>query len=548
MLIRENDGNVPRTVLRWPTAPFAARRRRPVHWAAAAVTSTLVAIALASAAPADSAHPRLASSASSSAAVGDQLRLGELVAASSLDPALGRSYVTILAYDPLVRQTSSGTLVPQLAVSWRYLGKTRRVFEITLRKGVRFSDGSRLTAQVLKASLEHFKEAKGPFVNYATFDSVTVTGPRKVALHLSSPNPLLPTLLNQVNMMGAVVCSAGLRDPSTLATQTCGAGPYVLDRSRTVPGDHYAMKPNPYYWNKKAIRYRSVLVRVIANPNSTLQAMVTGQIDLAEGDGSTVAAARRARLRVSGSPLTFKGITLADRGGELLRPLRDVRVRQALNYAIDRKTIVKALSPTPGVAFPTDQISVPGVVGWVKEYANRYPYNPGRARQLLAAAGYRGGFTVPVASTPLIGLDQMVQAVASYWEKIGVRVQLRSDAQVSEYFTNISNGKFPAFAVVYGMQHLWIDAQGLLLPSAERNPFHTRDAKLLSLLNRAATAPPKQAVALYQHAAKRVADLGWFAPVSMQGVIYYTRSSVAGARATSGRPWIDPRDLHPAGE
>jgi peptide/nickel transport system substrate-binding protein len=532
MLIRENDGDV------W---------RRSVRRAAVAVPCALVAIVLAGAAPANSARPIVAS-AGESTAIGDQLTLGELVAAASLDPAVGRSYVTMLAYDPLVRQASNGKLVPQLAVSWRYVGKARRLFEITLRRGVRFSDGSRLTAQVVKASFEHFKQAKGPFVNYATFDSVAVKGPLKVVLHLSSPNPLIATLLNQVNMMSAVVCGAGLRDPSKLATQTCGAGPYMLDRSRTVPGDHYALKMNPYYWHKKAIRYRRVLVRVIANPNSTLQAMVTGQIDLAEGDGSTVAAARRSGLRVSGSPLTFKGITLADRGGTLLRPLRDVRVRQALNYAIDRKTIVKALFPTPGVAFPTDQISVPGVVGWVKDYASRYPYNPARARQLLAAAGYRDGFTLPVESTPLVGLDLMVQAVASYWEKIGVRVQIHSDAQVSEYFNNISNGKYPAFAVVYGMQHLWIDAQGLLLPDAERNPFHTRDAKLLSLLDRAATAQSKQAVRLYQQAAKRVADLAWFAPVSMQGVIYYARRSVAGGRATSGRPWIDPRDLHPARE
>jgi peptide/nickel transport system substrate-binding protein len=482
--------------------------------------------------------------------VGEQLTIGRFGAPTSLDPAVnnaGLNVYTTLAYDPLIMQDANGKLRPGLAVSWRYVGSGNRVFELTLRKGVRFSDGTRMTARNVKASLLRFRDAKGPSANLATYTSIDVTGPLTLRLRLSKPNPIIPELLHQWNMMGEnVISPAALRDPSKLKTATFGAGPYMLNSSQTVPGDHYTFTPNPYYWNKGAVHYRRVVIKVISDPNSTLQALITGQIDVTEGDPGTVGAARDAELRVMGVPFTFVGIALADRGGSVSKPLGDVRVRQALNYAIDRKVITRALYQ-PGVATPAVQPSRPGLDNWVKSYANRYPYDPAKAKQLLAAAGYGEGFSLTVLSTPIVGLDNLVQAVSSFWDKIGVKVQLHSDAVVGQYVTDLASKNFPAFAIVNGTAQTFIQANVNLFPNAQFNPFHTVDAKIQSLYNQAAAAPAERATELYQQLAKRVVDQAWFAPVSLTNLIYYVRPNVGGARVTSQRPGIELRDLFPRG-
>jgi peptide/nickel transport system substrate-binding protein len=515
----------------------AASRRR------SRVSSSLVvlAVSLAVAATASGAHTQR---------MGDQLTIGRFGAPTSLDPAVnnaGLNVYTTLAYDPLILQDANGKLLPGLAVAWRYVGSGNRVFEFTLRKGVRFSDGTRMTARGVKASLLRFRDAKGPSANLATFSSIDVTGPLTLRLRLSKPNPIVPELLDQWNMIGEnVISPAALRDPSKLKTATFGAGPYMLNTAQTVPGDHYTFTPNPYYWNKKAVHYRRVVVKVITDPNSTLQALITGQIDVTEGDPGTVGAARDAQLRVLGVPFTFVGIALADRGGTVSKPLGDVRVRQALNYAIDRKVITKALYQ-PGVAAPAVQPSRPGLDNWVKSYANRYAYDPAKAKQLLSAAGYGQGFSLTILSTPIVGLDNMVQAVASYWEKVGVRVELHSDAVVGQYVTDLASKNFPAFAIVNGTAPTYIQANVNLFPDAQFNPFHTADARIQSLYNAAAAAPAVKATGVYQQLAKRVMDQGWFAPVSLTNLIFYVRPSIGGARVTSQRPGIEVRDLYPRG-
>src|SRR6202042_3505972 len=106
----------------------------------------------------------------------------------------------------------------------------------------------------------------------------------------------------------------------------------------------------------------------------------------ANGDPTTIAAARQAGLSVLSAPDLWMGVTLADRGGVLARPLADVRVRQALNYATNRAAIARALFP--GTGTPDSQTTVRGGFGYDPALAGAYPYDVAKARQLLAAAGY----------------------------------------------------------------------------------------------------------------------------------------------------------------
>jgi peptide/nickel transport system substrate-binding protein len=539
-----NGGRASRRVSLIPHPPIDRRAK-----VAIAVSALVAGIVLASIAGATRA---------SAASAGGAATAGQLVIASTYhppvhDPGAVYSEVIDLSYDTLIYQDATGKLVPQLATSWRYVGKARRTFELKLRSGVRFSDGSRLTAQVVKDSLLYSQTAKGSWAPLANFDSVTATGPLTVVLHLKTANPLIPRLLAQYYLIGTPICRAFLQDPEKLKTGTCGTGPYMLDPANTVPGDHYALKPNPYYRNKAAVHYQRIISRVISNPTSLLQAVRTGQVDLAHGDGSTFAAARSAGLQVLSIPSAFTGIQFQDVNGTLVKALGDIRVRQALNYAIDRAAITKAAFPTPGLAAVTDQPFLPIAETWSNDpkYKNKYPYDPTKAKALLKAAGYENGFTIEIVSTPLESLDVVAQAIGSYWEKVGVTLKLKSNAQPQDYGRDLNSGKYPGYAILWGGAPALIDWYAIFQQNAASGrwaTFKPSDPQLNSLAKQAIRSPEAEAAKLWQQFGKRLIDLAWFVPVAMRSTTYYARSTVIVPKLTDPPPYMTIRDVRPSGK
>jgi peptide/nickel transport system substrate-binding protein len=515
--------------------------------AATAAMAALVSLVLLGA----GAGSRTASASAASPPVGEQLTVSIPYAAGvGMNIYLGAWPVDNMAYDGLTFVTHTGKIVPALATSWKYSGKARRVFTITLRKGVRFSDGSMMTAQVVKKSFMYFRAVKGAWSGLATYDSVKAIGPLTVALHLTQDNPLMPLAISQQYDVGAPICSALLAKPSKLAGETCGAGPYVLDTKKTVPGNLYVMNANPYYWNKAAIHYRRMVWKVIANPASALAAIETGQTDVAFGDGTTAGAALKAGITVKGSPATFYGIHIQDPTGTLSKPLGSQAVRQALNYAIDRNAITKVLYPTPGVGFPLHQPFTPAEELWVPSYANRYPYNPTKAKALLAAAGYPDGFTFTLLTTPLDGDQDVVLAVQKYWEQIGVHTDLVIDPSPAGYATKSSSGDYPAYSIEVGTHPAQIVWASTFSPNAANgaNPHHISDPQVNALAAQALKSPAAQGAKLWRKAGKRISDLAWFVPVLMN--VYgpmYSRKTVAGVDPTPLVPKVDFRDIYPSG-
>ena len=526
-----------------PSRRVVSRRKIALGMAAG-----LAAVSLANVA---GAQPTAAGSGE--AAVGDQLVIAQTFLPANHDPGLVYSPVIDLSYDTLIYQNASGKLVPQLATSWEYVGKARRTFVLTLRTGVRFSDGSRLTAQVVKDSLLYSQTAKGSWARLANFDSVYTIGSNKVALHLAAPNPLLPKLMAQYYLIGTPICRAFLNDPNKLKTGTCGTGPYMLDTANSIPGDHYTLKPNPYYRNKSAVHYRRIVTRVIANPTSIIQAMRTGQVDIGSGESSTVSVARDAGLTVYTTPSTFTGIHLQDVKGSLLKPLGNIRVRQALNYAIDRAAITRAVFPTPGLFRATQQPFLPVAETYSTDpkYANRYPYDPARARQLLAQAGYPNGFEIEIVSTPLVDLDTVAQAVGSYWEKIGVKMKLKSNALPQDYGRDLNSGKYHGYSIVWSGAPAMIDWFAIYSPNASSGrwaSFKPSDARLNSLAKQALQSPDAKAAKLWQQFGQRLIDLAWFVPVTQKSNITLLRSSVAMPKLTAAPPYMTLRDVRPSGK
>ena len=186
-----------------------------------------------------------------------------------------------LAYQPLIIQEANGSFGPGLATAWK-IAPGNRSMTITLRKGVRFSDGTRLTAKVVKTWL--FYELKLPGgqapLEIGALKSVTIHNSLSLTLHFSAPTPNLEAYFSQTYDDGEIGSLKAARGHG-LTDSTDGAGEYKLDPSQTVPGSSYTYVPNPYYYDPSAVHWKKVVIKVIATPSTTLAALQTGQVQLA---------------------------------------------------------------------------------------------------------------------------------------------------------------------------------------------------------------------------------------------------------------------------
>jgi peptide/nickel transport system substrate-binding protein len=509
------------------------RRRVRIEGTLARVgAALLVALTVIAAAPAGTAVTE-----ASAVKAGGTLTVATPGPASGFDPAVGSSAQTSYtpwAYDPLIVWEPNGKFKPGLALSWKY-GTQNKSFSLRLRPGVRFSDGSAFNAAALKAWFDYAAAVPGggSQAYMKGLSSIKVTGPLSLTLNFSSPTPLLPAVLSQVFTVGMPASPKAIK-AKTLAARTTGAGEYELDLAQTVAGDHYTYVPNPYYWNKTAVHWKKVIVKVISNPNTVLQALRTGQAQVAiDQPVSSVAAGKNAGLKAVTPLVLMMSLNLMDRGGKLAPPLADVRVRQALNYAVDRKAIAKVIGA--GYGKTIDQMAVPGDDGYDPKLNNAYPYDPKKARQLLAAAGYANGFTFSAVSLPVVGLDVLGQALAGQFAKVGVTMNV-DVKDPNTWGAAVFNAQYPAATISWGRLPSPIQYNILWGPQAGfGNPFKSTNAQLDTLYRQMLPATPARERVLAKATQKLLVQQAWFVPVFANPLVVLYRSEIAGVNATSQR-------------
>jgi peptide/nickel transport system substrate-binding protein len=480
---------------------------------------------------------------------GDVLTVGfGIQAPETLDPAKtpqNYAWFEELAYEPLIVQRSDGSLGPGLATSWSYAGTGNTKFVLHLRPRVRFSDGSRLTAQDVVSDLHYVVASAGQMSPFLAGDTFTATGPLTVTIQAVKPNPDFPEILTQDYVVGDVISPRGLHSPSLLGTRTFGAGPYMLDAAQTITGNQYTYVPNPRYYDRAAVHWKKVVIKVITDPQTMLNALKTGEIQVANGDSTTITAAKQAGMTITDTPDLWIGATLADRGGTVAKPLASADVRQALNYATDRAVITRALFPSTGA--PTSQLIVPGGYGYVPSLTGAYPYSPARAKRLLAAAGYPHGFSLKIVTGEYDGMNLVAQALAQEWRKIGVTVQLTDYANSNQYYAAAFGAKFPAFMTIFGQIPTWVEGPSLFLPSASYNPFHTASAQLAGLYSDEARSSGSQQAKLDQQIETYLVHQAWFVPVATLGLPYYATSAVTDTATSARAPLLELDEVRPAG-
>jgi ABC-type transport system substrate-binding protein len=328
-----------------------------------------------------------------------------------------------LLYDNLVAFGGPDLkVVPDLATGWK-TGADKRTWTFTLRRGVQFTDGTPVNAQAVVYSLQRIMDPKTASPYRATFgpiESVKALDDATVQIVTKTPYADLLVLLAQVagGIVSPTAAQKDASEPKRFGEHPVGSGMFMV--KSWVPGDQTVLVRNPRYWGKPAA-LESVTWRGVPDA-SVREAMVkSGQADIAvKPPLQDVAALQKAAgLRVLVQPSMY---TISIELNNTEKPLDDVRVRRALNYAVDKASIVKNIllgygrvndSPIP---FGTQY----------RIALEPYAYDPAKAKALLAEAGQEH-FSLDLWAPKGRYMEdsQVGEAVANYLQAVGVNVKYR---------------------------------------------------------------------------------------------------------------------------
>lgn len=433
----------------------------------------------------------------------------------SLNPALngngGSSIFTSLDYDPLIYLSGSGELVPDLATSWRYVGNGNKVFELTLRRGVRFTDGSLMTARAVANSMNYFLRAGGSLIGgVGQIASVTARGDDTVRVVYKTSNPDAAMSMDQYSGIGSIIGPTGLAAPKSLLTSSDGTGQYTFDNGGSVTNSSYSYVRNPHYFNPPAQRFNQVSVKVITDPSAVIAAAETGEVQYAAGSASTAAAAAASGLAVLKEPFFNWSLILPPSGGAV-KAIANRDVRQAIAYALDRPALARALGGTFSAA--SGQVLLPGTDGYVP--GRGYDYDLRKARQLMARAGYPHGFSMPILTESLLDPDTTIsQAVAQALSGIGIRASLSVvSTGIGQFAAAAMSKQYAAVLFPSAGTDMFQLAQQILAPGIF-NPFAlSTPPPVQELLDRAYASAGETRTRLYQQVNEMLTDTAAVVPI-----------------------------------
>lgn len=421
------------------------------------------------------------------------------------------------AYDTLIRRAPDGKLEPMLATEWSY-NKDQTVLTLKLRTGVTFSDGAKFDAAAAKANLDHFKEAKGTDAyQAASMKNVDVVDPSTVAITLNAPDPAFSYYLTQA--LGLQASPKAIGTPG-IKTVPDGSGPYVYDAKSSVKGSQYVFTKRSGYWNKDLQKFDKITIKYLVDLTARTNALVSGQVDAALLDPKTGKQAEGAGLVAHKSQVDWQGILLYDRNGKINPALANVKVRQAMNYAFDRKTILAQQYLNEGTV--TDQVFGPESGAYVPELDKTYNYDPAKAKSLLAEAGYPKGFTLKIPT--VAGFDAVNAVFKQQLSDVGITLQAES-IPVANYVADMAAGKYGGATFQLYQGEPWVAINQMISTTALYNPFKTETPELTALIKAVQNGGDKSA-----DEAKKVNEYitqnAWFIPLFRLNQMYFSNKKI----------------------
>jgi peptide/nickel transport system substrate-binding protein len=394
--------------------------------------------------------------------------------ATTLDPHSGNTGPNHVLghnfYEPLVIRGFDGKLVGALATSWRVMPTDPTTWEFKLRPNVKFHNGSTLTADDVIFSL---RRAMMPAADMKSLlvsvDTITKSDDLTVLIKTKGPNALLVNNLTNLFIMNKAWSEANnaaepqnltqkVENGATLAAM--GTGPYQLVSRQ--PDVQTTMKPFDGYWDKANVKngFTEVVYRPIKENATRIAALLSGEVDFVQDvppqdiqrlqttDGVTVNAGAENRSIFFGMNVGLPELRGSDVKGK--NPFADLRVRQAVNTAINREAIQRVTMR--GQSTPQGTIGTPFINGYTKEIDQWPKYDVAAARKLLADAGYPNGFTTTLhcPNDRYVNDEAICQSAVGMLGQIGIKATLVAHS-LRVHFPGIQRGEYDFYLLGWGI-------------------------------------------------------------------------------------------------
>jgi peptide/nickel transport system substrate-binding protein len=373
---------------------------------------------------------------------GGRLTYGRYADSLFLDPVFTDANLDIWImqniYETLIQTGPGGKgLTPGLATAWAF-SKDGKTFTLTLRSGVKFSNGSSVTGEDVKFSLDRARNEKNGAWNFllGSISSVSTKG-NQVVISLKSPDPSLPAALATFNsailpkkLYGAAKGSDEKAKAKAFGEKPIGTGPFVL--SEWKRGTSMTLRRNPNYWRRgadgKALPYLDqVKFEIVPDDNARILKLQSGELDGAE----FIPFARVAELQADEKinmklfPSTRVNFVVINTRPKLKdgsdNPLANVKLRQALNYATDKQALIRLV--TFGLGKPMRSYLSSSTPLFAPQ--TMYPFNLEKAKALVAESGVAADTEIAVqivaGSADQIALTTALQQM---WDQIGVKLKI----------------------------------------------------------------------------------------------------------------------------
>ncbi len=395
-------------------------------------------------------------------ATSQELTLGLKGEPTSLDPhfhnVTNNNQMALYVFDKLILQDSRQKLYPGLAESWNPVSD--KVWELKLRKGVTFHDGSPFSADDVKFTIERLPNVPNSPSSFAgavaAVKEVEIVDAHTVRIHTENPAPLTPRNFASFTIVSKKASEGKATEDFNSGVAAIGTGPYKL--AEWARGDKLVYERNDNYWGDKPA-WTKITVRPISNDGTRVAALKSGDVDLINfvPPADVKHLERAANVTLSQSPSTrliylhldsdrdYTPMVTDNAGNKIKNPMKDVRVRKAISMAINRPGIAARIME--GLAIPASQMLPEGYEG-TSPNLKAQAYDAKGAKALLAEAGYPDGFklTIHGPNDRYINDADIAQAIAQMLTKIGIKTEV-STMPKAVYFGKASKLEFSLMLV-----------------------------------------------------------------------------------------------------
>lgn len=334
-----------------------------------------------------------------------------------INMAISQTLETLIVLD------ENNTPQPKLAESWEWVDETTLVFN--LREGVEFSDGTPFTAADVKGSLERYIGWEAALATVlAPISTIEATDDHTLTITTSAPTGTLLGVLSMVYIGKAEFSHADttIEADAEYWAKPIGTGPFII--TDYVANDHFSFERNENYWGEKA-KLKTLTMKQVTDVNGKITALSNGEAQIV-GDvpnDQIPQIESMSDVNFVQQPSLNYYFLWFDNKNEYLQ---DQRVREAMWAALDLKTIQESLYGDTAVVMTS--FCPVSAFGCVEPSEGMVEYDPARAKELLAEAGYADGFTVDVIYSTAngAGFANMMQAFISAWQEIGVTIEPRA--------------------------------------------------------------------------------------------------------------------------